>query len=101
MAHLKTCNPAQAKRVWESMPNPSTRRVARKLRQAGRPVSHGTVHRWQRQGWRALDEEPRHPLEIARERLSDALPVLSGSPLTTVETILQESADHDETLDDD
>ena len=35
MAQLKTCNPAMAQAIWQSMPNPSSRRVARKLNQAG------------------------------------------------------------------
>jgi len=37
---------AVAKQVWQSMANPSTRRVATKLRQAGASISHATVARW-------------------------------------------------------
>jgi len=49
------------RQVWEGMPNPSTRRVAQKFRQAGRPLSHETVRRWRANGWRPLDRE-QHPL---------------------------------------
>ena len=37
-ADLPIPSPAQARKIWESMANPSTRRVATRLRQAG---SHG------------------------------------------------------------
>jgi putative ABC transport system substrate-binding protein len=50
------------------MINPSTRRVAHKLRQAGRAVSHETIRRWQANGWRPLARE-RHPLDAARAAL--------------------------------
>jgi hypothetical protein len=45
-----------------------------------------------RQGWRPLDGEPRHPLEIARDHLEDALPVLTGDPMTTSTSFVQGSA---------
>jgi hypothetical protein len=60
------------------MTHPSSRRIARKISQEGRSVSHETINRWRRQGWRALDREPRHPLEIARDHLDDAVPLLTG-----------------------
>src|SRR5436190_2737379 len=65
MANLPLTDPTLAKQVWESMPNASTRRVARKLRQAGASISHMTVARWRNQGWRPLDGEQQHPLEVA------------------------------------
>jgi hypothetical protein len=40
MDNLPTPNPALARKIWDSMARPSTRRVATKLRQAGIPVSH-------------------------------------------------------------
>ena len=57
-----------------------------------------TVARWRTQGWRSLQQEPRHPLELARNHLDDAAPVLTGDPMSTAETIVQGSADH-ETLE--
>jgi hypothetical protein len=73
------------------MAHPSSRRVARKIGQAGRSVSHETTNRWRRQGWRPLDGEPRHPLEIARDNLDDAVPVLTGDPMTTSTHFVQGS----------
>jgi hypothetical protein len=90
MDNLPTPNPALARKVWESMAHPSTRRVATKLRQAGIPVSHQTINRWGRNQWRPL-ERAEHPLEIARAQLDDAVPVLTGDPLTTAEALVEES----------
>jgi hypothetical protein len=91
MAQLKTCTPALVKEVWQAMPSPSTRRVASKLRQSGARISHGTVARWRSQGWRSLQQEPRHPLEIARDHLDDAVPLLTGDPMTTSTSFVQGS----------
>ena len=95
MAQLKTCNPALAKKVWQSMPNPSTRRVARKLNQAGTTVSHMTVARWRSQRWRSLEREPKHPLDAARELLDDAVPLLTGDPMTTAKSLIEESPERE------
>jgi hypothetical protein len=75
------------------MGRPSSRRAARKLTQSGRRVSHETINRWRRQGWRSLDGEPRHLLDIARDRLDDALPVLTNDPMTTSTSFVRESAE--------
>jgi hypothetical protein len=83
MVELPLTNPTQAKRVWEGMSQPSTRRVAMKMRQSGRPVSHQTVNRWRNQGWRPLECEQHHPLDDARELLDDAMPLLTGDPMST------------------
>jgi hypothetical protein len=40
MGNLPLADPTLAKQVWDSMPNASTRRVARKLHQAGASISH-------------------------------------------------------------
>ena len=69
------------------MSNPSTRRVAQKIRQAGRAVSHETIRRWRTNGWRPLDRE-QHPLDAARAALDDAIPVLTSDPLTTAESFV-------------
>jgi hypothetical protein len=96
-------NPTLAKRVWESMANPSTRRVATKLRQAGSTISHQTINRWRRDGWRPLEHERRHPLEAAREQLDDAAPLLTGNPLTTAQVLVEQSTEREklERLSDD
>jgi hypothetical protein len=66
---------------------PSTRRVARKFRQAGRAVSHETVRRWRANGWCPVASE-QHPLDLARAALDDAIPVLTCDPLTTAESFV-------------
>jgi hypothetical protein len=91
MVELPFSSPSQARRVWKGMSHPSCRRVARKISQAGRSVSHETINRWRRQGWCPLDGEPRHPLEIARDHLDDATPVLGGDPMTTSTSFVQQS----------
>jgi hypothetical protein len=91
MSALPCPTPSEARRLWEGMARPSSRRVARKLRQAGRPVSHETVNRWRRQGWRPVEQEPQHPLEAARDDLDDALPLLTGDPMSTAASFVQQS----------
>ena len=74
------------------MPHPSVRGVARRLRQAGLPVSYQTVHRWKRNRWRPI-ERTEHPIESARRRLDDATPLLTGDPRTTAEGLAKASVD--------
>jgi hypothetical protein len=88
MADLPLPTPAQARKIWESMQNPSTRRVARKLRQAGLPVSHMTVSRWRGRGWRSASWD-QHPLEAARAALDDAVPLLTGDPMTKAKDLVE------------
>jgi hypothetical protein len=76
------------------MRNPSSRRVAQKLRLAGTPVSHETINRWRRNGWRPLERQE-HPLDAAREALDDAMPLLTGDPLDMAEALVEQSSDRD------
>ena len=92
MRQLPAVSPTLAQQVWEGMSNPSTRRVAQKIRQAGRVVSHETVRRWRANGWRPLDRE-QHPLDAARAALDDAIPVLTSDPLTTAESFCAANKD--------
>jgi hypothetical protein len=98
MSELPFTSPSQARRVWDSMAHRSSRRVARKMSQSGRPVSHETINRWRNQRWRSLEREPQHNLEVARELLDDAVPLLTGDPLTTTKSLIEESAER-ETLE--
>jgi hypothetical protein len=91
MSDLPAVNPALARKVWESMAHPSTRRVARKLRQSGTSISHETVARWRRRGWRPLDRE-QHPLDAGREQLDDAVPLLTGDATTAAGDLAKASS---------
>jgi len=42
---------AEAKAVWDSLENPSPRKVAEKLDAAGQPVDCGIIAEWERDGW--------------------------------------------------
>jgi hypothetical protein len=95
MGDLPALNPALVRKVWESMAHPSTRRVARKFRQSGSSISHQTVARWRNRGWRPLERE-QHPLEVAREQLDDAVPLLTGDPMTTAKVLTEGSAEREE-----
>ena len=86
MVERFTATPDQALKIWQSMTAPSTRRVATKLRQAGYSVSHMRVARWRRRGWFSRVPQP-HPLTRARSLLDDAVPLLTGDPGTTAETV--------------
>jgi hypothetical protein len=92
MTHLPPITAELVRQVWDGMSNPSTRRVAQKFRQAGRPVSHETVRRWRANGWRPLARE-QHPLDAARVALDDAIPILTFDPLTTTANFVSASKD--------
>jgi hypothetical protein len=90
-------SPREAETVWNSIQDPSARRVAKALTQAGRRVHHSTVSRWRAEGWRPVPNRP-HPLEAARWALDVAAPVLTGNAAAGVEA-LSERRDHREELD--
>jgi hypothetical protein len=79
MRSLKSVTPEEAMAVWSGIPNPSARRVAKALSQAGRRVHHSTIARWCAQGWRPVAHRP-HPLEGAHQALDLAVGVLTGDP---------------------
>jgi hypothetical protein len=89
--------PREAQIVWNSIQNPSARRVAKALTAAGKRIHHGTVSRWRAEGWRQVPNRP-HPLEAARWALDVAAPLLTGNPAAGVEA-LSERRDHQEELD--
>ena len=47
---LKPVTQAEAKAVWDSLENPSARKVAGMFEAAGQPVDPGMVARWERDG---------------------------------------------------
>jgi hypothetical protein len=77
MNRIKRVTPDEAAAVWDSIPNPSARRVAKTLAQAGRRVHHTTIARWHARGWRPVAQRP-HPIEAAREALDVAARALTG-----------------------
>jgi hypothetical protein len=95
MGDLPAPNPALARKVWDSMAHPSTRRVARRLRQSGASISHQTVARWRNRGWRPLERE-QHPLDAGREQLDDAVPLLTGDATTAAGDLAKASSERAE-----
>jgi hypothetical protein len=83
---LKLVTPAEAERVWNTLPRPSARRVAMALAQSGRPVHYTTINRWRKQGWRPVAQRP-HPLECAKNEITTTVPVITGDPLRGVDAI--------------
>jgi hypothetical protein len=79
MKSLKPVTPQKARAVWSSIPNPSARRVAKALSQAGRRVHHSTIARWCVRGWGPV-AYGEHPIEAAREALDIAARLLTGDP---------------------
>jgi hypothetical protein len=82
---LRLVSPDEASAVWNSIPNPSARRVAKILTQAGRGVP-STIARWRAQGWRAV-VHGRHPIEVARESLEVAIRALTSDPAFRAEAV--------------
>jgi hypothetical protein len=71
MSAIKPVTPDEAAAAWRSIPNPSARRVAKALTQAGRRVHFSTVARWRSEGWRPVSSGS-HPIEAARQSLEVA-----------------------------
>jgi hypothetical protein len=89
MSLLKPVTPEEAKRVWVSIPNPSSRRVAKALTQSGRRVHHSTIARWRAEDWRPVAQSL-HPLEAARQVLDMAARVLTGDPVAGLKVLSDE-----------
>src|SRR5271169_5952225 len=86
MKLLKPVTPREARAVWSSIPNPSVRRVASALSQAGRRVHPSTIARWHAAGWRSV-AYAQHPVEAARDSLDVAAAVLTGDPAAGAATL--------------
>jgi hypothetical protein len=84
MAALPLVTPALAKQVWQTMQGPSSRRVARKLSQAGGTISHATVAAGGTKDGVSWNASRSTPLEAARAALDDAVPLLTGDPTSGV-----------------
>ena len=93
----KPVTPAEAKIVWATLRNPSARRVAKALSQAGRRVHHSTIARWRAQGWRSVVHGP-HPVEAAHQAVDVAARVLTGDPTAGPE-VLERQAEEREKLE--
>jgi hypothetical protein len=80
--------PREAETVWNSIQDPSARRVARALSQAGKRIHYATIARWRAHGWRPVPTRP-HPVETARRALDVAAPLLTGNATAGVEAFLK------------
>jgi hypothetical protein len=79
MSSIKPVTTDEAAAVWRNIPNPSARRVAKAMTQAGRRVHFATIARWCSQGWRPVASGP-HPIETAKGALEAAARLLTGDP---------------------
>jgi hypothetical protein len=43
-----------------------------------------------------LDKREQHPLDLAREQLDDAAPILTGDPMTTAKVLVEGSAEREQ-----
>ena len=90
----KPLTPAEAKIVWATLRNPSARRVAKAVSQAGRRVHHSTIARWRAEGWRSVASGP-HPLEAARQAVDIAARVLTGDPTAGPEILVKQAEERE------
>ena len=90
MSAMKPVTPDEAATVWRTIPNPSARRVAKALTQAGRRVHFATIARWRSQGWRPVANGP-HPIEAARDSFEVAARLLTGDPALGAEIFVRAS----------
>src|SRR4051794_40906161 len=88
---LARATPAMAKRVWQGLRGQrSSRKVSKKLLQAGFFAHHTTIARWRRLGWPAMDKGL-GPIDAARASLDIAVPVLTGEPSTKADELVNVS----------
>jgi hypothetical protein len=90
MSTIQRVSPDEAAIVWRSIANPSARRVAKALTQAGRRVHFATIARWRAEGWRPVASGP-HPIDAARGALEVAARLLTGDPATGADVFLRQS----------
>jgi hypothetical protein len=85
---LPHATPAMAKRVWQGLRGqPSSRKVSKKLLQAGFFAHHTTIARWRRRGWPATGKG-QHSIDAALAGVDIAAPLLTGDPKTTVDELV-------------
>ena len=90
MRTIKPVTPDEAAGVWRSIPDPSARKVAQTLTQAGRRVHFSTIARWRAQGWRPV-VSGLHPIEAARDALDRATRLLTGHLPLGADTSVRQS----------
>lgn len=77
--------PAEAKAVWDSLEEPSCRKVADKFAAAGRPISFKTVNEWRNKGWGSKTaEQIEASASNAVEKINVALPAITGDVTSTL-----------------
>jgi hypothetical protein len=81
-APLPHVTPEDARQVWDSLPEPSRRKVADRLNASGKfaPISEASVGRWQRNGWTHKADPKNHRKDGPEEKLGQALVVATGDP---------------------
>lgn len=80
MKKLKPATPSDAKAAWESMQDPSTRKVSAKLKAAGLSASNKTVGVWHRAGWPGTAD----PAKKAEAGLDTVAAQVTGNPGATL-----------------
>jgi hypothetical protein len=77
-----------AKLVWQGIRwRPGSRKVARKLLQAGFFAHHTTIARWRRQGWPATGKG-QESIDAALTGVDIAAPLLTGNAKTTADELV-------------
>jgi hypothetical protein len=87
---LKRLVAAEAKAVWDSLENPTVRKVAEKFAAAGRPVSYRTLARLKQEGWPGWEgENIVKAMAAALEEIDVAAPALTGDVRSTLADIVE------------
>jgi hypothetical protein len=82
---------AEAKAVWASMPNPSSRKVSQRFADTGRKVSYKTINVWRKSKWGESPEAAAKKIEKAategKAKIDNAAAVATGNPAATSEDV--------------
>jgi hypothetical protein len=84
----KPVTPAEAKAVWDSLKEPSARKVSDKFAAAGRKISFRTVNKWRNGGWGAKSaKQLEASASKAVEKINVALPAITGDVTSRLEDV--------------
>jgi hypothetical protein len=81
--------PAEAKALWDSLEEPSVRKVADRFTAAGRPVDFMTIWHWKQKGWASASTAGiTRAAARAVAKIDRAAPALTGDARTTTADIV-------------
>jgi hypothetical protein len=81
--------PAEGKAIWDSLDQPSLRKVAHAFKAQGRPIGLTAIWSWKQAGWsRVTARNVVAKATRAIEKMAAVVPALTGDPMTKLSDIM-------------